>query len=292
MHSHRQFLLAGLAVLLTGCGGEERQLKEVKALEGFQVPECVLVAPDGQSVYVSNVVAATSPGPAGPYWTADGTGSISLLKSDGSVVNLKWVDSGEALKLDQPKGMCIVGDDLYVADGAVVRVIALRRDLHPPRTIQVPGARRLNDMATDGKSAYVSDTEAGVVYRLREGGQDVIKAPASVNGITFAQGRMFAVSWDLHEVYELDPEGKKEPVAFGVAAQFSNLDGIEALADGTLVVSDFTGNKVCAVSPDRKTVRTLVQVETPADIGLDRQRNWLWVPQFMKDRVRVYQLGQ
>jgi hypothetical protein len=104
------------------------------------------------------------------------------------------------------------------------------------------------------------------------------------------KGKLFAVSWTLHEVYELDPTGKEEPRSFGVASHFTNLDGIEVLEDGSFLVSDFTGNKLAVIAPDRKTVRVLKEIESPADIGLDRVRSLLYVPQFMKNRVAVFKL--
>jgi len=120
----------------------------------------------------------------------------------------------------------------------------------------------------------------------------VIKAPEAVNGITFHDGRMYAVSWKLHEIYELDPSGKAEPKPFGLASHFAGLDGIEVLEGGTFVVSDFAGNKVCTISPDRKTVRTYLRVQSPADIGIDRKRGLLYVPLFMKNRVCTYELPE
>ena len=62
---------------------------------------------------------------------------------------------------------------------------------------------------------------------------------------------MFGVSWTEHEIYELDPAGKKAPVAFGLSDHFTNLDAIEVLGDGTSIVSDFTGNNVCIGSSRR-----------------------------------------
>jgi hypothetical protein len=103
---------------------------------------------------------------------------------------------------------------------------------------------------------------------------------------------MFAVSWDLHEVFELDPTGDRPPQPFGVAEHFTNLDGIVVLDDGTFVVSDFTGNKVFAIARDRKTVYILAEIESPADIGLDRKRRLLYVPSFMGDRVFVFKLDK
>jgi hypothetical protein len=132
----------------------------------------------------------------------------------------------------------------------------------------------------------------GVVYRMDGQGVTRIKAPAGVNGITFFKGKMFAVSWTQHDVYELDPTGKGDPVPFGLAVHFRTLDGIEVLDDGTFIVSDLTGDRVATISPDRKTVRTLIDLKTPADIGLDVARRLLYVPQFEENCVAVYRLTQ
>jgi hypothetical protein len=101
---------------------------------------------------------------------------------------------------------------------------------------------------------------------------------------------MFGVSWALHEIYELDPTGKSQPQAFGLADHFTNLDGIEVLADGTFIVSDFKGNKVCTVSPDRSSVRTLVEVTSPADIGLNHEEGLLYIPHFMENKLSIYRI--
>ena len=79
-------------------------------------------------------------------------------------------------------------------------------------------------------------------------------------------------------------------MAFGLAEHFTNLDGIEVLDDDSNIVSDFMGNKVSLISPDRKTVTTLAEADTPADIGINRRNGLLYVPHFMKDKLTVFRL--
>jgi len=277
------WVLLGCAAL-AGCAGGGWSARETAVIGGFRVPECVLVDPETGSVYVSNMDAA-----AEQYWTDDGTGFISRLRPGGLVEALRWQDSTPQQPLHSPKGMTVAGGVLYVADNRRVVGYPVAGGA-PAAPLQGPVGQRLNDMATDGQAPYVSDTGAGKVYRLSPDGYREIKAPEGVNGITFHQGRMFAVSWTLHDVYELDPAGLADPVAFGLAAHFRALDGIEVLGDGTFLVSDFQGNRVAAVSPDRRTVRTLLKVETPADIGLDPARGLLYVPKFKAGQVGVYRL--
>jgi hypothetical protein len=47
------------------------------------------------------------------------------------------------------------------------------------------------------------------------------------------------------------------------------------------------GDAVFAVGADRRTVRKLHALTTPADIGVDFSRNRLYVPQLESDRVTV-----
>jgi hypothetical protein len=181
---------------------------------------------------------------------------------------------------------------LYVADNS--RVLGIRlADGTPERVIPVPGAERLNDMATDGRDVYVTEIAAGTILMLDLSGGDrhrVVAELESVNGITFDGGKMYGVSWDLHDLYEVDRRGLTPPRPFGLAEHFVNLDGIEVLDDGRFIVSDYVGGRVCLVSKDRREVTTLAELETPADFGLDRKGRRLFVPQLSVDRLTIYQL--
>lgn len=286
MACRRSVGVALLCLVAAGCvTGPQWRAREIASVGGFDAPECAVVDPAGGEVYVSNI--ATS---KGEYWTDDGTGFISRLRPGGAPQAMKWKDNSPDLPLNAPKGMCVVGPRLYVADNT--RVVCYPTTLNEPgRRIEIPGARKLNDMASDGAAAYVSDTATGKIHRIDpQGGTRDIKGPPGANGITFYKGRLFAVSWDLHEVYELDPSGKEEPKPFGLVKLFKNPDGIEVLEDGTFIVSDFTAGKVLAISPDRKNVRAIISCRTPADIGLDRNLGLLYVPMLEANAVSTYRL--
>jgi hypothetical protein len=257
--------------------------EELLVVEGLQTPESVLVDEQTAAAYVSNIV----PSAEGP-WADDGNAFISLLKPSGKMDTLKWRASTPQAPLNAPKGLCLLKGDLYAADNSRVACFSEGGGF---RQIAVPGAKMLNDMADDGADAYVSDTATGRIWRLGKPPKVVAEVP-SANGITFHRGRMLAVSWEQHEVYEVDPEGGKPPKPLGLAKNFRNLDGIEVLDDGTILVSDFTANKVYAISPDRKTVRVLIEVRTPADIGLARRAGLLYVPSFDGNKVFVYRLAR
>jgi len=258
----------------------------IKTIDGFDVPECTLYDPATDVVYVSNIETKDA-----GYWVYDNKGFISKLDPNGQIINLRW-QSGDTEKLGAPKGMCVFKGKLYVADITKLWIFSPDK---PPQVVTIPDANNLNDVAEDGKTIYISDTIGAKIYRMIDPEDPnksfaVTSAPTSINGLTFFKGKMFGVSWKLHEIYELDGNGKDEPKPFGLAEHFTTLDGIEILDDGTFIVSDFNGNKISAVGPDRKTVYTLATLKSPADIGLDRKRNLVFVPQFLTNQVAIFQL--
>lgn len=287
-------VLAALPVFCTQCNQEKQPAKEVTqidwtaehqvTLSGFDVPECTLYHADSGVLYVANIESAPD-----EYWKDDGKSSISTVGSDHRVINRRWLDSSEQAPIHAAKGMCVLKNHLYFTDNTRL----MRCDLKTGEGLEqvTSGYQKANDLVTDGESIWLSDNAAGKVYCISpDGEQREIPAPQGANGLTFDGNHLYVVSWDLHEVYELDPTGKNQPSAFGLAQHFTNLDGIEVLCDGTFVVSDFKGNKVSAISPDRKVVKTLIELDSPADIGLNRQKHLLYVPHFLEGKVSVYLL--
>jgi hypothetical protein len=287
---HRQHILYTTALLLAvavvGCQESAPPASQwtgetAGTIGGLKAPECAVLDADANVMYISNMEKV------GDYWEDDGHGFITLLDGRGKVKKLRWLEKTSAGPLHSPKGMCLLGGDLYIADNTRVVVYTLASG--KARTIAVPGAKMLNDMASDGKFAYVSDTGAGTIHRLAAT-PVALKAPKGANGLTFHKGRMFCASWNEHEVYEIDPTGKAEPKPFGLASRFGGLDGIEVLDDGTFIVTDPKNGEVCAIAPDRKTVTTLCKDKTPADFCVDRRRMILYVPKFETNDAAIVEL--
>jgi hypothetical protein len=282
-------LIIGAVIIsiIAGCSPADSQwqAEHVTTLSGFKVPECAVYAPDSGLIYVSNIDCIL-----GEYWLDNGTGHITVVGKNHRIQVEQLVKSEPSAVLHGPKGLCILGEHLYMADNARLMRCPLAGG---KAEVVAEGFSRANDLCTDGQSVWVSDVMAGKIYVVSpEGEKREIKAPEGVNGITFAGEKMFGVSWPQHEVYELDPSGKKAPVAFGLAEHFTTLDGIEVLDDGTFIVSDFQENKVCTISPDRTTVKTLIETTTPADIGLNRKAGLLYVPLLTEHKLAVYRISK
>jgi len=267
--------------------------QETASLGRFESPASAVVDPATGMAYVAcrgPVVLDPDTG-GGPAPSAEPSKAyISRLRPGGIIDNARWRESTADLPLGRPRGMCILDGQLYVAGAAHIVVYPLTGD-KPGRVVTVPGATRLAGMATDGAAAYVADTDTWKVYRLKEDGPPAeIKAPPAVTGICFLGKRLFAVSADVHDVYELDTSGKAEPTPLGLGKEFKGPDAIQALDDGSLVVGDEKGHQVVLVGPDRKTVRVVARVSSPAVAGLDAKRKLLYVPLPASGRVTVYRL--
>ena len=280
-------MILAAGVVLTGCGGQWHA-KKVAQIDGFGTPESVFVAPWTGEVFVSNIIIAPG-GDASAYNAPDGTGFISRLAATGRGGKMKWVESTAPAPLNSTKGVCPFKDVLYVADIDHVRRISIStgKALEP---IVIPGAQCLNDVASDGRFVYVSDTGTGKIHRIDGDKHKAVARVGSANGLAFFGGKMFCVSWMLHDIFEVDPTGKTKPIPFGLADDFVGLDGIVAMPDGTLLISDLKGGRVVLVGTDRKTMRTLIEIDRPADIAVDHTRGLLYIPTLDRDAVFVYRL--
>ncbi|MBL7114131.1 MAG: hypothetical protein ISS35_00060 [Kiritimatiellae bacterium] len=272
----------------TGCTANRAgwELKKIGEIGDFNWPEAIRVDHEAKRVFVANIETSTKGG-----WEADGKGFISVLYPDGSVIERKWRSSNADFTFNAPKGMTILNEHLYIAD--ISRLLVCPLDAEKPiRVIDIPGAQWLNDISTDGNDLYVSDTKSAKAYRvdLITGTHNEIKAPEWINGITSHKGHLYCVSIKLHELYELDPSGERDPIPFGLKEYFVGPDGIEVLKDDSFIISDVKGDRLLHVTADRKYVSTLAEVPCPADIAIDPKRNLLYAPSLFENKVTIFKL--
>jgi len=282
---------AGLLLSAPGCADPhvcQWRAEKLRVIEGLEHPECAVPDPITGRIYASNMNFDPEAELPGRYWGDDGNGSIALL-SDTKLEKLHWSAYHRAAVLDSPKGLCILDRQLWVADNHQVVVVDIATG-KPIRAIEVPGARFLNDMATDGKYAYAADTSSGRITRVGPGPMKHYKGPASANGIGFRDGRMYCASWGEHDIFEIDMSGTEEAKAVGLASEFEGLDAIEALPDGSFLVSDQPKNRIVWVSADFKKTETLAEVNKPADFGIDLKRGRIYAPTFFDGTVTVFSL--
>lgn len=128
------------------------RLTLLRKVEEIQRPQSVTFDKKRLRFYVSRHGAKS----------ADKKGAISLLARDGSLTDVNWVTG-----LGQPRGMAVVGDFLFVADGSSLVKIDIGKAV-VVETYEIDGTFFFNDVAasSDG-DVFVTDPLMNSIYKLR-----------------------------------------------------------------------------------------------------------------------------
>ncbi len=211
----------------------------------------------------------------------DGDGFIAVLNADGSVKNKDW-----ATGLNAPKGMAILGNNLYVTDiDEVVEIDVNTGDIL--NKYPVENAQFLNDAATDGSIIYFSDMRANRVYSLDTDGaiELVAENVPSINGLETHNGMLYGLNGE--GLIKFDDNGGYEILTDEVKGG----DGLVILNDTTFIASRWAG-KIYYIDGDRVTllVDTEAVKSNTADISYIPDEQLIIVPTFKKNEVAAYQL--
>jgi sugar lactone lactonase YvrE len=311
MRGHGTVVLAA-ATLTAACGGE-RSPKPADAappaaadaaappaapdvVEGFKHPESVKYDPGLNVWYVSNI--------NGDPFAKDNNGFISRLKADGSVDSLEFIAGGRSgVTLNGPKGMALVGDTLWVADIDAVRGFD-RRSGASLASVEVKGARFLNDIAAGPDALYVTDSGLGPdgkggmghpgpdqIFRIAGGKATLAlknSALAAPNGIAWdSAGGRFIVGPFAGKTMQAWAPGEKKLTALGDTP--GQVDGIEVIGPDKILFTSWTDSTLDLLQ-NGKVTPVAKQLATPADIGIDLKDGRVAIPQLMSDRVAFRQL--
>lgn len=307
---HSSTIMALLVLGIVACRGEREPAPETEAaavatpgadaepatitVTGFDTPESVLHDTAADVYLVSNI--------NGDPGAKDSNGYISRVSPDGDVLERRWIDGAAAgVELHAPKGMAIVGDTLFVTDIDVVRLFD-RATGERLATWPVSGATFLNDLAVSPEGVlFVSDTGIRItaegisptgtdaIYRFTANGtpEPVLEeGVTAVNGLAVWNERLYAVAFNTGAIFAIDEEGVREdyPPLPG-----ADLDGIEVLPDGGMLISDWETGGVY-LSDANGVAELILEAESPADIGYDAARNRVLVPGFTTNVVLIHSL--
>lgn len=263
-------------------------------IEGLSTPESVLYDADQDVYFISNI--------NGSPLEVDNNGFISRVTPDSLSLELRWIEGGKGnVTLNAPKGMALVGDTLYVADITSVRKFN-RKTGAPEGEIKIPGSTFLNDLVSDGKAVYVSDsgmksdgkggfagTGTDAVWKIEKDKPAKIASGTDLNrpnGLEIADGKVWVVTFGSNELYALK-NGKKTNV---VKVPKGSLDGLIHLSDGTFLVTSWESSTVYRGPAAGPFTPVVENVTSPADIGYDTKRHLLLVPHFQENRVTIHEL--
>jgi sugar lactone lactonase YvrE len=312
MRRNRQLVLS-LVVVAAGCGvgttdqsapatsttpytppGSTHRIADI----GFSTPESVLHDPVADVYLVSNI--------NGSPLARDDNGFISRVTPEGEVESLKWIDgAADAVTLNAPKGMALIGDELWIADIDAVRRFD-RTTGEPRGEVAIPGGTFVNDVApaadggvlvtdsgmefgpdgpVDTGSASVWKISAdGVATRLAEGAD-----LARPNGVIDDPDRgIVVVTYASNRVYTVAADGSHTDIATLPAG---GLDGIVRTRDERLLVSSWELSGIISIAVEGTVAVEEQGLPAPADIGYDAGRDRLLAPLFNDDAVVILDAG-
>ncbi len=252
----------------------------------FELPESVIYDSKNDVLYVSNITDH-------PF-NKDGTGYISKIGLDGTIIEKKWID-----KLNAPKGLTISKDKLYIADiDELVEV-----DIENGKILNKYkgyGSVCMNDVTADKYgNVYVGDTYNDTIYRLNQFGQ----LPAwfyspglAPNGIHIDddEGNLIVGSWGAVMEGWGTPELKGSLKSINIHTKkikdlgkkpIGNLDGIESDGKGAYFVTDWTGAKLYRIKKNGK-FKVIAEVgKGAADHEVILDKNLVIIPIMAEGKV-------
>jgi hypothetical protein len=265
-----------LAFLLLSILNQPILAENFSLVSGLKTPESAIQAQDGK-IYVSEING----------FGKDGDGQISVIAQGKTSIF--------ATGLDDPKGLAIIKDYLYVADKTKIIKISLADGSQKSIFVDAAGfaspPQFLNDLASDADgNLYVSDSgdilgsgKGGIIYRVNpqgevtkliDGAQNAnILAP---NGLLIDQvsKKLLEVDFTSGVLYQLEGEsGKLKELAKG----FGGGDGIVQTKDKWFV-SDWKSGKVFSVDANGTVALLKSGYQSAADIALTIDGKYIMVP--------------
>ncbi len=243
----------------------------------MKTPESVLFDSVRKVLYVANMNRVDG---------GDNTGFITKMDTDGTVIDLHWVDG-----LNEPRGMGIYENKLFATDMDRIIVIDLEKG-ELVESIPVEGAVFLNDLAIgrDG-TVYFSDSHAGKLQYYKDGEIiDWFPEYPNPNGLLDAGEDLIVCATATKEIRRVNKAtGTYEVMATGI-----NGDGIEHSGiQDYYIVTEWEG-RMHIIGKD--TIQTVLDTSkekiNSADIGYNPNEKIIYVPTFFDNRVVAYTLNE
>lgn len=284
----RPLLCLVLTVILAGtaAAAEPKLLWEAK---GLAQPESVVYDPVTDVFYVSNI--------NGAVMQKDGNGFITRIKPDGRILERSWIKG-----LNAPTGMAMHDRTLYVADvDELIEVNAASGSI--VKRHKAKGAIFLNDIAiAEDGTVYASDTPMNTIWRLKDGtfepwlANDNLNGP---NGLLVQGDKLIVASFG-----RMPSGGQKQEVAGLLAVNLEdqtiekltepvgNLDGLEPLAPGVYLATDWADGALYRIDAKGKADRLIDLNQGSADLTYSPTTKTVLIPMMLDNTLAAYRLSE
>lgn len=288
-------IFAIIFIALTGCTGTPKAVKETdidffwEVSDGILSPESVVYDPSREIIYISN----------GALNRDKGKAYISRHLINGDLIDKICV--GE---LDNPGGLALFRDKLYVADKSKLKVIDLESNLII-ESYDTSGDQNLNDVAVslDG-TIFVTSWLANRIYRLKDNDFSIwLEDPQleTPNGLSVEDNRLIIASWGPDpnpvdfstsrpgQLLEVSLETKSVSVLSG---PLGNLDGLEVVNKSGYLLTDWVaGQLIFANYLGEKTILIDNLNSGCADLTYIEAEGLVLIPQMVENKIICFKVN-
>lgn len=258
---------------------QEQNVPEIK-LTGFSHPESIIYDEATEYFYVSNMAEKT-----------EGDGYISRISRKWKEQDHTWVTG-----LNDPKGMVIKDDKLYVTD--VTHLVEIDKNSGEIlQKIAVEGAKSLNDPAIDENgNIYFSDLAASSIYKMNEAGE--VKQWLSTpdlerpNGLFITPRHILVSAWGEDQNGNfLQVDRKTKEISKISNEGIGNLDGVQPKGDGSYYISDWNSGKIYTIDMTGNLSEEFTSAKSSGDILFLRDENKLYLPMNHQNEIWIYDMN-
>lgn len=249
-------------------------------MTGFKSPDSVLVDPETSRLYVSNVNGTPS--------TKGGDGFISLLEPSGKPVDMHFIRSGRGgVNLSAPKGMALIGQDLYVADlQQVHRFDKTKATLKGTIDLKLLGAKNLTGLAVGPDGVlFASDPATSTIFEIDTLHQH--RAAVHVRDKALGQPtsllydathhRLLAGCWESGQLLFIGEDGK---IFSLMQKRFKRIKSLQFDREGHLLFAALVTGKIYRLRNYDSLEVVRENLVTPANFALDKDGRRLVVPSY------------
>ncbi len=249
-------------------------------MTGFKSPDSVLPDPETSRLYVSNVNGTPS--------TKGGDGFISLLAPTGKPIDMHFIRSGRnGVRLSAPKGLALIGKDLYVADlYQVHRFDKTTAALKGTIDLKLLGAENLTGLAVgpDG-ILFASDPATNTIFEIDTLHQHQVavhvrdKALGQPTSLLYdaTHHRLLAACWESGQLLFIGEDGK---IFSLMQKRFKRIKSLQFDREGHLLFAALMSGKIYRLRNYETLEVVRENLVTPANFGIDKDGRRLVVPSF------------